>query len=97
MEQFCMATKSYFKQKGKDVVVKDKLNNGYIQVFGKGWNPSVHYEWCKLNAIDFFYGTNPLELTIHIEGQGLKQEKKKFFAKYQHMKLPLKCIICRKK
>lgn len=93
MEQFCMATKSYFKQQGKDVVVNDRLNSGYIQVLGEQWNRSVHYEWCKLNAVDFFFGTKPLELTIHIEGSNLKQKKNRFFVKYPHMKLPLKCDL----
>ena len=72
------ATIDYFKEKGKDVVVRNKLSSGYIQIFGKDWNPLVHYEWNPVSLDTLFFGTKPINLCIHIEGNELKDKKEKF-------------------
>ena len=87
-DAFERATIDYYKEKGKDVVVRNKLNSGYIQIYGKGWNPLVHYEWYPVSLDTFFFGTKPINLCIHIEGKELKNKKGEL-----KDKLPITCEI----
>ena len=76
------ATIEYFKKKGYDIVVNNKLSSGYIQIFGKDWDRHIHYEWYPITAQSLFFGTDPLNIWIHIEGIKFKSEKKKYEKEY---------------
>lgn len=75
---FEKATIDYFNKKGHEVVVRDKLYSGYIQIRGKDWNPLVHYEWYPITPYSLFFGTDPINLCVHIEGDALKERRKEF-------------------
>lgn len=61
-------TIAYFKGKGHDVIVINKINGGFIQIRGVNWNPLVHFEWYPITAQSLFNGTTPISLCVHLEG-----------------------------
>jgi ssDNA-specific exonuclease RecJ len=84
-EEFKRETIKFFKDNGKNVIVNDRLNTGYIQVRSEDWDSHVHYEWCELTPIKLFFDKEPLKLMVHIEGKGLKGDKANFNQNHKEM------------
>lgn len=85
-------TITYFKNKGHDVVMNNKMNHGFIQIRGKDWNPLVHYEWYPITPESLFFETNPIQLCIHIEDIGIKDKKDEFKNRKEKCEIGTKCL-----